>query len=317
MPARNRKKTRRLNNKRSKRKTRLVKTSFAIVVIITLLISLFMSSKYWDGDNKLSIVIRENDGNVLVTTLDPASARITSILIPGNTEVELARQLGRIQLKNVWQLGRNEKLEGKLLAETVTRNFRFPVYTWGETNAKGFSESNLSSILSASIFPYKTNLKIGDRIRMGIFALSVNNKDRIKYDLTDTAYLKKTILTDGEEGHVISGSFPQNLLVVYSDIEMSRLGATVVIRDASENDFIAKNLGEVVEVLGAKIASIDSNSVSNTFFENSGYDCLVGGKNEKAVEKISYLFSCRINEKIKEESFDLEIIIGKAFAERY
>lgn len=316
MPA-GRIKKRRLNKKRSKSKSRFIKPFFVILVILASTTYLLISSKFWDGDSKISIAIKEKDGHILISTLDPASSRITSISIPGNTEVELARQLGRIQLKNVWQLGKNEKLEGKLLTETITRNFKFPVYIWGETKAKGFSESRPSSIFGASIFPYKTNLKIGDRIRMGLFSLGVNNKDRIDFDLGNTAYLRKTTLTDGEEGYVISGSFPQNLLVVFSDTEFSNLRATVVIRDASENDFIAKSMGEVIEVLGAKIASIDTKSITNDIFDNRDTDCLVGGENDKAVEKISFLFSCDVVSETKAANFDLEIIIGKDFAERF
>jgi hypothetical protein len=307
MPAR---KNKSRSYSRVKKRNRTVLPYFILIAILSLVfIIFFKSSLFWDGKSKLSMVVKRDDGFVQVTTFDPETSEIFNIMIPGDTEVELARKLGKTRIKNAWQIGINAKHEGLVLAETVTRNFRFPVYIWADKEGVGFSDTNLTSILSATFKPYKTNLKIGDRLRLALFAISVKNVERENIDLTDTAYLKETTLIDGGVGYKITGNFPQNLLVVFVDSNLTK-DSTAVIMDESGDSQIASFVTEVLEVEGAKVVQILKYDVRD-------YDCEVGGLNKKLIEKVAKVFSCKKNYDNIDGNSDLYLKLGKGFADRF
>lgn len=308
MPARKR----RLSRLKSKNKKRF---NLKVPVVILLALSffpiyLFKTSYFWDGKNKTSIVINQANGDIRISIFDPKLAEIINLDIPANTEVEVARRLGRIQIKNVWQLGENEGLDGRLLSETLTYHFRFPVSAWADHNANGLSEAKLGSIINAVLMPYKTNLGMGDKVRIALFSLGVKNLNRVEINLAESSYLKKTVLTSGEEGYLLGGSFPERLLIYFADSQISAVGATVLISDATSSPDTAEKLGEIIEVLGAKVAAIESEEVKD-------FDCDVMGKNPVVVEKVAKLFSCTETKESTRGNFDLEITIGEKFFERF
>lgn len=295
--------------KRKKKKINILTPLILVIFIFSIFVYLYRSSEFWDRKNKLSIVINKKN-LVQISTFDPEVSEIVNVVIPGNTEVEVSRQLGRIKVRNVWQLGVNEGFEGKLLAETITHHFKFPVPAWADSDASGFSDTNLASLFKATFLPYKTNLKIGDRIRIAAFALRVKNIKRVEINLSETSYIRRIVLADGSMGYVVDGSFPQNLLVVFSDNEIARRGTTAVIIDKTSDANTAEELGEVIEVLGAKVASIEKR-------EEESFDCEVEGKNTEIAKRVAVLFSCDVIRKEAEGNFDLLIKIGDKFADRF
>ncbi len=312
MPAqRNRKRLVKYKNGKKKRFS-FVKIFIFVLVPLALIIYLLTSSKYWNGNDKVSIAIKKSDGDVLITTLDPQVEEITNLLISGDTQVELPRQLGTMKIKNVWQLGVNEDLDGKLLAETITYHLKFPVYIWADKQAAGLTSTNLYSLAKAVVLPYKTNLTVSDRLRIAGYTIRVNNANRIDLDLSRTSYLTKSTLKDGEQGYVVAGSFPRRLLVVFSDPDLSNSASTVVIKDFTNSASAANQVGEVIEVLGAKVASIvDEDGDIN------GAGCIVKGANERFVTIIADLFTCEAVIAELEGTFSLEISISDSFVKRF
>jgi hypothetical protein len=301
---------RRFKKDKRKRNLGIIKLLIIALLAIALFFILFLNTEFWNGDDKLSLVINTHGGDVVVATFDPELEEVTKIVIPADTEVQVSRQLGTWRLKSVWQLGENEGWSGQLLAETVTKHFKLPVIAWADEGAIGFSEGSLASVLKAVALPYKTNLKIGDRIHIALFSLGVINTKRVDINLAETPYLKRRKLVDGEEGYLLVGKLPEKLLVIFSDPKISEKNARVVIRDASGKPGLAQEIGEIIEVLGAKVVSI-------TKEKEMKVGCEIYGREEKSIEKIGLLFSCN---RLKEESegeFDLEIRIGKEFAKRF
>ncbi|MEK7112444.1 MAG: hypothetical protein AAB875_03890, partial [Patescibacteria group bacterium] len=82
------------------------------VFILLLMLLLSFQTKYWYGRFKVSAVYPTGEGDISVSVFDPKNESITSILIPGSTELDAARQLGTWRAKSVWQLGINEDLGG-------------------------------------------------------------------------------------------------------------------------------------------------------------------------------------------------------------
>lgn len=293
------------------RKPRFGLFKFIALAVFILLLMLLLSfqTKYWDGRFKVSAVYPTGEGDISVSVFDPKNESITSILIPGSTELDVARQLGTWRAKSVWQLGINEDLGGKLLAESITKNFNFPIITWGNTNLMGLAEGEVLGIAKAIFLPGGTNLKIVDRVKMGIFAMGVTNPKRINIDLRE-GYLKKTRLTDGEEGYIILGTNFQKLYPIFSENEISQEGLRVQIKDATGKRGVAENVGETLEVLGLKIASVARKGREES-------DCKYRTSNEELGRRIGFIFSCEKEKGTPEGNFDLEVKLGSKFAERY
>lgn len=305
MPARRK---RRLRNK--KKRFSSVKSLVLILLFFTLLFFLIFQTSFWDGDSKLTLAINKKDGDVLIAIFNPVVDEVTSITVPKNTQLKVARQLGTWRAGSVWQLGENEDLEGRLLQETITYHLKLPVVAWADSPAEGFANGELVALVKAVSLPYKTNLKIGDRIKLAFFSFGVKNFKREEINLAETNLLKKTQLIDGEEGFILTSGLPASILALFSDIEISQKDVLVLIRDATDKRGVPEQVGEIVEVLGAKVVAIKKE-------ESEKFDCMVLGKDQKAVEKLAQVFSCEKGKGLPSGSFDLEIKIGEEFARRF
>lgn len=296
------------------RKNKTQKSSFPFfkiiipAVLVFLILFLFKATtRIWNGHDKVAVVYKDGE-NVAVNVLDPVLGESTTLIIPGDTEVEVARNYGIFRIKNVWQLGVNEKINGDLLAETVTNNFLFPVFLWTSQNP-GLDKGNLKEITKFIFFPGNTNISVSDRIQIGFFALKVKDLDKSEINLGKSLFLDKGILEDGLPGYKITGPISQRLTVYFSDNEIGDSDVKVNITDATGVSGVSDRLGAILQVIGGKVVSLDKKSVS----EKS--DCTISGQNSKAVNKIARLFSCSI--KNTETSFDVDIKIGEEFAKRF
>jgi len=305
-PAQRRK---RIANFNKKGKKRSVFRLLALGAVALFVLYLALTTKYWSSQEKLSMAVASPDGGIVVSVLDPQNGEITNIMVPKNTQVEASRELGTWKIKSIWALGVNEKLGGRLLKDTVLKNFKFPVSVWADKGAFGFASGDTLGVLKAMFFPYDTNLRMGDRLRIGIFSLGLANSKRTDVDLTKSGYLKKTKLTDGEEGYVLSGKIPKDLLVVFSDPEISRLGLKVNIKDASADPSVAQEVAEVIEVMGAKVAAVTKEPKTSS-------DCRIWGSGFFAKD-VARLLSCKLEKERPQGRFDLELEIGEGFAARF
>lgn len=280
-----------------------------MIMVVGLIVWLKFSTNYWTGEDKLTLAINNSDGGVNVVTFNPIDSEIVNIYIPGNTQVEVTHQLGVWKIKSLWQLGKQEGLRGNLLTSTVTRNFKFPVYLWSGEFALGLTNTSLASLLRGIFGFYETNLGMGDRVRLAFFSLGIKNSKRVDVDLSQTSYLKKTVLKDGEEGYVVSGNIPQKLAATFSDNEFSQSMPRIMIRDRSDNPGEVEEVGKIVEILGGKVSSISRESGEDVV-------CKVAGKDKSFIETILRLFPCQ-EERRANLNFDLEMTIGRDFQKNF
>lgn len=279
----------------------LIRVFIPLIVILSVFLYLKLSTKYWNGHDKLAFVFQASGGAVDIAILDPVLNEETTLIIPGDTEVDVARGYGTLRIKNVWQLGVNEKLKGALLAETLTDSFLFPTNLWSDTD--------LSNVWKFIFATKETNIPFGDRLAAGIFALRVSGIDKTEIDLAKSQFLHKQTLTDGKPGYVISGSVSSRLTVYFSDNNFADKNLKFSLTDATGSYGVADGVGKVLEVLGGKVVRVDKKTGDNSL------DCEVFGQNPNAVKKVSTLFSCK---KISDKSnFDLEMRMGAKFAKRF
>ncbi|MBU0572294.1 hypothetical protein KKH23_01325 [Patescibacteria group bacterium] len=308
-PAQRRKKRAKQKAKRNG-KNSYVKWLFILLVPLLIFLLITFQTRFWKSSAKTFLVICNESGEVVISVFDPGLEKITNIIIPKDTEVDVARQLGRWKLGSVRELGENEDLEGRLLAETVVKYFKFPVSAWADAPALGFADGDLVGIIKASLLPYKTNLGIGDRLKLGLFSLRIKNLKRENIDFSEGNILKKVTLIGGEEGYVLAGRLPNYIIALFSNPNISSEGTTVVILDATGKANTAEEIGEVFEVMGIKLANIKKEEADDG-------DCEVRGKEKELLEEIAQVFSCKKLKTAPEGNFDLEIKIGRDFPKRF
>lgn len=286
----------------------LVRLVLVLILLASGLVFLFKTEK-WESDSKFILVINDSSGDVIVSTLDPDLEEMTNLLIPQDTEVDVAKNLGKWKIKSVWKLGENEKMDGELLRLTVVKNFNIPVNSWSDSSAEALIRGDLFESLKAILSLSKTNLNIADKIRVSAFSLSVKNSNRREYRLEDTAFLRKTQLVGGEKGYIISGSFPERFLSIFADQTFSKAQVKIAIKDATGTKGLAENVGETLELLGGKI-------VAKITEEPSDFDCSILSNNRKLGRKIKNIFDCNLGG-MPSGNFDIEVKLGKRFAERF
>jgi hypothetical protein len=280
-----------------------------LLLIIAFFVFMKVSTKYWNNHDKFAFTYRLTNGDAGVMVMDPVLSEMTTIVIPGDTEVNVAQNYGTMRIKNVWQLGVNEKLFGKLLAATVTKNFLFPVFLWSDSDAESLGKGNLGGIIKFIFLPQKTNIPLGDRVEIGIFALKVNGLKTNEINLGKSQFLHKEKLNDGTLGYRLIGPVPQALTVYFSDNDFADKNLRVAITDATGQVQVSEKVGEILEVMGGKIVAIDRVA------KNDNLDCQILGSDSKIARKIANLFSCKIEK--EKGSYDLEIRLGAKFLKRF
>lgn len=308
-PAR-RKKLERIRLGRNRRHFRIPLFVWPAVLLILAIFFVNVFAKFWNSKDKLTLAINAANGDVIISTFDPTLGEVTNITIPGSTQVNVSRQLGTWKLRSVWALGQNEKIAGKLLAETITKNFKFPTAAWADSPAIAFGQQSVGPMFKAVFTPYSTNLKIGDRIKLALFSLGVKNTNRVDINLAETAILQKAKLVDGKSGYLVENSRPDNIMVIFSDSRISSGNYTVNIKNASTDNTLPESVGGVLQVLGAKIASVVEDKTAPV-------DCEISGKDAQFVRKVAEIYSCKASFRAPEGSFDMELRLGEKFVKRY
>lgn len=291
-----------------KKQVSLLKFIIPTILLGAIFIFLKATTNIWNNKDKVSLVYKRGDGNIAVTVLDPTLSEMTTMVIPADTQVDVARNYGTILIKNVWQFGINEKIGGKLLAETVTQNFLFPTFLWSE-NDPGFDKGNVGSILNFIFFPGSTNINFGDRLRIGLFSLNVKKISSDVINLGESRFLEKKKLSDGNVGYETSGKISERLTVYFSDNDFSGKIVKIGIIDATGGYEVSDKLGEILEVLGGKVVSVEKKTVAEDT------DCQISSVSTVLAKKVARIFSCKVGQ--EKANFDLDIKIGKKFADRF
>jgi len=305
--------TRRKRKLLSKKKHKYKKKYVWLIILLSLLIIgiyYILRTNKWNGNNKLSLVVRNNDDSLSVLVFDPEIEEIYKLNIPGNTEIEVAGNLGLWKIKSLWKLSSQEGLDGELVVRSITLGMNLPVYNWADTPALGLVEPGLKSFFNSVFALYETDLTLGDRLRLFVFSTKIENSKRVEINLDTTSFLEKEILADGEEGYRVSKTSPQNILAIFSEPELSGGVSLVSVINSSGSGRLARDVGEVIEVLGGKISSIDNRDV---------YDgvCILKTKREATLKIMLKIFECEKYLVQKDQSFDVEIVLGKKFALEY
>ena len=308
MPARNKRRIERKRSTRSFKRFKLTSLLIFSLMISLAFIYIKKDTRHWDGRSKLSLAIVKKDGDLLISTFDPLQNEIIYINIPGNTEVEVAGNLGVWKLRSVSELADNEGLDNSLITSTIVKNFKFPVYLWASTELEVFNDLNISDVFSAVFKPIDTNLGIGDRLQLALFSFQIKPQNKVNIRLEETNYIKRTIFVDEEEGYRISNNLSGNLLTVFTDNDIANESLKVIVSDISGKD-MDKEVAQVVEVMGAKVI------IKKQEKQLKG-DCLVTGRKKSVSERFANVFKCDVGNNGNADD-EYQIILGEGFSRRF
>jgi hypothetical protein len=307
MPA-NRKKRR--NNLKKPKQGKKRYLFFLLVLFLTAFLFFILRADKWNGKDKLSLVVKNEDYSLSIIVFDPELEEIYDLKIPGNTEIEVAGGYGVWKIRSLWALGQQEGLGGELVARSVITGMKIPVYAWADEQALGLVNIGFRPSFRALASSYNSNLIFGDRLRLLIFSSKVKNTNRVSIDLGNTAFLEKTILSDGEEGYRVTRVPPQRITAIFSEPIISNNIVRISVKDSTEKPGLARNAGSVIEVLGGKISSIEM----ITGFEGI---CILRSKDERISKILLKVFKCEEVFIDPQQSFDVEITFGAGFPGKY
>lgn len=276
---------------------------FFLLVLIGLFV---LSPAYWSGDERLVMVIDDSEVEVGVLVVDPVRETTTYLAIPSETEVEVSRSLGVWKVGKVWELGQDEGVGGRLLAESITGSFKYPVEVWVGKGGVGLVEGGVVDTVRAVFGSYETNLNVADKLRLVYFRWQVKNWARSRIELADTTTLRREATMDGELVYRLTGTSPASVLALFALEDVLSGDARVFIKDGTDAG-IGRDFGKVVELMGAKVVAIDSD-------EGPDIDCRIDASSENMVlvDKLNKVFGCDyvLDPKMGGE---VVVVLGKKF----
>lgn len=117
-----------LNSKRKNKNRPFIKLVFFPVLTFLIVWLCFIAYKVLTLERFQ--FVNNRDDNVEIIVIDNKREDVTKIFIDKNFYVDSSRNFGEYKIGSLWILGRKEKYQGRLVAETITKNFGIPVYLW-------------------------------------------------------------------------------------------------------------------------------------------------------------------------------------------
>jgi len=281
----------RRRNKQKKSTFKLTKVKItilsAIVALFVLLAGVFVKMAA-STPEVFTIASTGDKGSIEIQVVELRKNKITKLLVSKDTEVELAMHRGTLRAQSVVKLIDTENLSGQLLADTVMRTFYLPIDYW-EVHTE-------------------TDLPLFVAIQLRILKLRGFQEEVI--DLSETSFLGKTKLGDGDEGYKVTQAPPLFLVSLFADANFAERQTTVGLVNATgEGQQSLDEMIKVFETLGVKVAPI-----SNT--QEKDVNCIVSSVNEKILDRVATVFNCDKSLEAP-KAFDIEIILGREFYNRF
>lgn len=120
------------------KKPKTIGVFFIFVFIVLFVILGFLIFKVFALEK--FVYVNNNNGNAEIIVVDPQRETTSKILIDKDFKLESSRNFGEYKLSSLWILGEKEKYQGKLVSETLVKNFLVPIYLWKDGR---FSNLNL------------------------------------------------------------------------------------------------------------------------------------------------------------------------------
>jgi hypothetical protein len=291
----------------TKRRTLYGYVGIGIIILSIIGYMLGRPSK-WGGVGKLSFVVRNAESSDVIV-VDPEFREMTKIVVPNDTEVEVARGLGKWRLGSVWKLGFDEGYSGQLLAESMTYGMGFPVYHWTDSQGEALISGSFITSLPAITGLYHSSFSLSEKIRLAWFFGTNRDIKLTTIDIRQTTYIRQEKLLDGDNGYVVTRYLPQFTKVLFSETGSEGGFITVAIDDSSTEGSVSSSIARALEVLGGKVISLKNTQSDDT---SSEADCKIIYTSSAIYSRVGRYMSMCTNELVssdenKEGRVDIEV----------
>lgn len=107
--------------------------AIGIIVVVAFIFLSLLVYKVFTVDS-FAFINKADNGDAEIIVFDPVGNTSKSFVVAGNTVLSSSRSLGEYRLDNLWILGRKEGYGGKLISESISKNFLIPIYYWKDEN---------------------------------------------------------------------------------------------------------------------------------------------------------------------------------------
>jgi len=250
------------------------------LVFIVFVVTIVLSIRKSVGIGKpINTVIVYRDGLVFAG-FDPSVNDLLLVKVPGNLMVNTAGGYGKYQLKNVYDLGENEKKADDLVKKTIMKNFHIPIHLVVDCRKISFNGESVGT--STFSCPKRRNLfslvnLLYESIKSGGNTSTKDLKDyrAIVTDTTDDGFFE------------LSDSIFDKLEFDFSQ-DMSLDQIVNVRLEIGNSSDLPEYLYDVIKIMGGRVVE----GTSGKDVVSSG--CAVFGDDKKFIEDVGRVFGCRV-----------------------
>lgn len=239
--------------------------------------------------------------------------------VPAKTQISASSGKGDWLAGSLWKLGKQEKVGGQLLSESLQRSLGLPVDGWVEERGEalfvnrklGFATALVEAVTSSRV---KTNLTFFDRLQILLQVGSVGFAGRREMDLVSTGVVKAQELPDSEEGYVV---IPEKAKIAFEEMRDDLVfaeGKRLKIFNTTKYVGLAGDVTRVVTTLGLRVISTGS-------AQEEVYNCKVKGEagniGSLSAKRLAAMLGCDLEKSESHGPEDLELYLGESFAERF
>lgn len=304
MPARRRQRSRQKITKKPQlpKKVKLFLVGIVALLFLVICFIILISSKAIDLP-KYSVVY-SSEGAITVVVYDFDKQEVTKISVPADTYISSAYGFGDWRMGSLLKLGKQEGYDGELLRLSLVKSLHFPVDAWVEGELPSSNIFQLSRVIGQN-----SSLNLRQRMQLALFVFRTPAQNWFNIDLSHTSFISEEKLPDGDNGFLVSRQIPPQLGTIFTiptDDKIVRIG---IYDRTDKKGTTIRDLTEGIHILGGDWAIIEQ-SAEDT-------ECVVKGNNPLIVNRISTVFVCEVNTSPVEGNFDVEMIVGNKFKERF
>ena len=327
MPAR----ARRTNSRRKVQKFSSSKllTLFLIAAFVVLVTGSMVraaslwNTRLWKGEERLTFVVA-TDPPVLVSYQTKAG-ELVLISFPRTLEIEASSGAGEWQIASLFELGRQQKIGGTLLAKSVQYQLQVPVDGWiegkgitllgygdvEEITAGAHPLSGMRALFAAfSSIGLDTNFTFFDKVRIARTLGGMDGSHRRVINAQERRIVRSVRRADGSMGFILDKERVQELtLREFQDVLVAQERVGIGVVNTTDKAGAGGQIAAVVEGMGARIVWVRAGS-------GGGEHCTLRTRQETretlTVRRLKELLGCIITGDA--DSAPVELVVNEGLA---
>lgn len=224
-----------------------------------------------------TVIVYKND--LVIVRFDPSGNSMLFVNLPGNLLLDTAGGYGQYQLKNVFDLGENEKRGDDLIKKTLMKNLHVPIHLLVDCRKFNFKNDSIFSTLECM---EHRNIR---PLTLLVYAGTKSGKNIESKNLSDYRVLLKSDVQENTF-QLTENVFNRLEFDFSQDMSLDQIN-NVRIETQNESS-LPDYLADVIKTMGGRVVE----GVSGKSVVSSG--CTVSGGDRNFIEDIGRVFNCKI-----------------------